>query len=71
VNEIKTWIFEDQRDYDIIYNNTKVDSVYGNGHTPLYKDFIESINDNREPLINGEEGKKALEIILKAYGWEE
>lgn len=71
VNEIKTWIFEDQRDYDIIDNNTKVDSVYGNGHTPLYKDFIESINDNREPLINGEEGKKALEIILKAYGWEE
>lgn len=70
VNEIKTWIFEDTKDYDTIDNSTEIDSVYGKGHTPLYKDFIDSIADNREPLINGEEGKKALEIILRAYGWE-
>lgn len=70
VNEIKTWVFEDERDYDKIDNSTEVDSVYGKGHTPLYKDFIDAIINDREPLINGEEGKKALEIILKAYGWE-
>jgi UDP-N-acetyl-2-amino-2-deoxyglucuronate dehydrogenase len=34
---------------------------------PLYKDFIDAINKDSEPLINGEEGKKALEIILRAY----
>ncbi len=67
VNEIKTWIFEDKRDYDKEDNNTEIDSVYGKGHIPLYKDFIDAINNNREPLINGEEGKKALDIILKAY----
>jgi predicted dehydrogenase len=67
VNEIKTWIFEDERDYDKQDDSTEIDSVYGKGHTPLYKDFIDAINNNREPLINGEEGRKAMEIVLKAY----
>lgn len=67
VNEIKTWQFADKRDYDGEEENTEIDSVYGKGHTPLYKDFIDSVNNDRAPLINGEEGKKALEIILIAY----
>lgn len=67
VNEIKTWIFADERDYDKEDTNTEVDNVYGKGHIPLYKDFIDAINNGREPLINGEEGKKALEIVLRAY----
>lgn len=67
VNEIKTWIFADERDYDKEDTNTEVDNVYGKGHIPLYKDFIDAINNNKEPLISGEEGKKALEIVLRAY----
>lgn len=67
VNEIKTWQFADERDYDKEDGSTEVDSVYGKGHTPLYKDFIDAINEGREPLVSGKEGKKALEIILKAY----
>lgn len=70
VNEIKTWQFADERDYDVDHGSTEIDNVYGKGHTPLYKDFIDAINNNTEPLINGEEGKKAMEIIIKAYGWE-
>jgi len=67
VNEIKTWQFADERDYDKEDENTEVDNVYGKGHTPLYKDFIDAINNGKEPLINGEEGKKAMEIVLRAY----
>lgn len=67
VNEIKTWQFADKRDYDEIEESPEIDNVYGNGHTPLYKDFIDAIHKNREPLVNGEEGKKAIDIILKAY----
>lgn len=67
VNEIKTWQFEDERDYDKEDHSTDIDNVYGEGHTPLYKDFIDAINNNTEPLVNGEEGKKAMEIILRAY----
>jgi len=68
VNKIKTWQFADERDYDKEDENTEIDSVYGRGHTPLYKNFIDAVNENRVPLINGEEGRKALEIILRAYG---
>jgi len=67
VNEIKTWQFSDERDYDKIDENVEVDSVYGKGHTPLYKNFIDAINSDKEPLVNGEEGKKAIQIILESY----
>lgn len=61
--KIETWVFEDERDYD-----KTIEEEENLGHIPLYKDFIDAINLNREPLVNGEEGKKAIEIILKAYG---
>mgnify|MGYP000912651903 CR=1 FL=1 len=59
---IETWRFEDEKDYD----NTELDKI-NLGHTPLYKDVIAAIKEEREPLVNGEEGKKAVEIILRAY----
>jgi UDP-N-acetyl-2-amino-2-deoxyglucuronate dehydrogenase len=71
VNEIKTWKFADKRDYDDKDDSIDVDNVYGEGHTPLYKDFIDAINQGREPLINGEEGKKSMEIVLRAYEQQE
>ena len=43
------------------------DTVYGFGHTPLFKDTIDAINNDRQPLINGIEGKKAMGIVLAAY----
>ena len=61
-NKIKTWQFEDTKDYDVVGADEE-----NLGHTPLYKDFIDAINEDREPLVNGEEGKKAIEIILRAY----
>ena len=67
VNKIKTWQFADERDYDKEDEDVEIDSVYGKGHTPLYKNFIEAVNKGKEPLINGEEGRKALEIVLRAY----
>jgi len=41
--------------------------VYGFGHTALYADFLDALEQDREPLVNGEAGKKALEIILAIY----
>ncbi|MDH8678603.1 Gfo/Idh/MocA family oxidoreductase [Fusibacter bizertensis] len=67
VNEIKVWQFEDERSYDRDDVNDEVDSVYGSGHTPLYKDFFQAIVENREPYINGIQGMKAMKIILDAY----
>lgn len=70
VNKIETWRFNDNKDNeeDILKaQEGDPDTVYGFGHTPLFKDMIDAINDNREPLVNGEEGKKGMSIILAAY----
>lgn len=70
VNKIETWKFADNinNEEEILKRQQEnPDSVYGFGHTPLYKDMIDAINNGREPLINGEEGKKAMSIILAAY----
>ncbi|MCK4295309.1 MAG: Gfo/Idh/MocA family oxidoreductase, partial [Candidatus Marinimicrobia bacterium] len=70
LNKILVWDFEDGRDlleqvkkeYDL-----DIDNIYGDGHAPLYKDFIEAVRGDRKPLISGNEGKKSLSIILMAY----
>lgn len=70
VNKIENWRFEDGIDDEdeIIKSQAEnPDTVYGFGHVLLFKDMIEAINDDREPLINGEEGKKGMSIILAAY----
>jgi len=60
--KIETWKFKDEKDYNYVEKE-----LFKQGHSALYKNFIDAINLNKEPLVNGEEGKKALEIILKAY----
>lgn len=70
VNKIQTWRFSDGMDFEesvMSECNTEVDSVYGTGHTPLYRDMIQAIKENNRPYIDGESGKKAMEIILAAY----
>ncbi len=70
LNRIVTWRFEDiteEEEKSLEESSVNVDSVYGSGHTPLYHDVIEAIIYDREPYITGEEGKKAMEIILAAY----
>lgn len=73
VNKIETWRFSDaaqkgDTEEQVLDPEAKdPPTVYGFGHAALFRDFIEAINENREPLISGEEGKKALEIILAIY----
>lgn len=70
VNKIETWRFGDNIDTeDEILKGQEgdPDSVYGFGHTPLFKDMINAIKENREPLVSGVEGKKGMSIILAAY----
>lgn len=67
VNKIETWKLEGDEMEEGADTTEDPDSVYGHGHTPLFKDFIDAIREDREPLVNGEEGKKAMEIVLGAY----
>ncbi len=36
-------------------------------HRRQIQDFIDAIKEDREPLVNGEEGRKALEIVIGIY----
>ena len=71
VNKIETWRFEDGEENEeeeiLKAQEGDPDSVYGKGHTPLFKNVIDAINNDVEPLINGEQGKRAMSIILAAY----
>lgn len=73
VNRLETWRFADSDKYgdseEHVLDPIAKDppTVYGFGHSALYADFIDAIEKNREPLINGEAGKKALDIILAIY----
>jgi predicted dehydrogenase len=73
VNKLETWRFADAAlagdTEDRMLNPDDKDppTVYGYGHTALFKDFVEALDQNREPLISGEKGKKALDIILAIY----
>ena len=37
------------------------------GHLAQYRDFVDAIQNNREPMVNGIEGRKSLEIVLAIY----
>jgi len=47
--------------------NENPENVYGNGHTPLYRDMIRAVETDGEPLVDGRAGRKALEVILAIY----
>lgn len=70
VNKIETWQFADGEDEETSVINEFHESppnVYGFGHTPLYADMIDAIQNDREPYVNAEAGKRALEMVLAIY----
>jgi predicted dehydrogenase len=70
LNKILVWDFEDkQESLEQLQKecDSEVENIYGKGHTPLYENIIDVIRNNTNPLIDGNEGKKSLSIILMAY----
>ena len=70
VNLIEEWQFADKLDNpDEIKAKFQENpqSVYGFGHKPLYADVIDAINNNREPYVTAEDGRRALELVLAIY----
>ena len=69
VNEIQTWDFADQRDYDaeVKSANYETTSVYGFGHPLYYRNIIDVMRGTAEPETDGREGLKSLEFLTAAY----
>lgn len=70
VNIIEEWRFSDYLDDP---NEVKKEchelppNVYGFGHSKLYADVIDAIQNNRPPYVDGEAGRRALELVLAIY----
>lgn len=70
VNVIEEWIFSDMLDdseevKQQFHENPP--NVYGYGHTPLYADVIQAIEEGREPYVDAKAGRRALELVLAIY----
>jgi predicted dehydrogenase len=37
------------------------------GHTEVFNDFLDAIEHDREPLVNGVEGRRSVELICAIY----
>lgn len=69
-NIIEEWSFADGLDDPEYVKKTYGENppnVYGFGHTPLYADVIDAICTGRQPYVTGEDGKRALELVLAIY----
>ena len=68
-NNIDVWNFADENEADKENKGLKEETsnVYGNGHTSLYADVIDAINNNRLPYVDAVAGRNALEMILAIY----
>lgn len=70
VNIIEEWNFSDMLDdpekVKAQYHEAPP-NVYGFGHTPLYADVIEAIEEDRAPYVDARAGKRALELVLAIY----
>ncbi|MBP7744476.1 MAG: gfo/Idh/MocA family oxidoreductase, partial [Brachymonas sp.] len=63
------WQFAESKDYDadIAQANYQTTSVYGFGHPLYYKNVVDVLRGTAEPLTDGREGLKSLELLIAAY----
>lgn len=68
-NNIDVWDFVDECEGDAEARGLKeaTSNVYGNGHTALYADMIDAIQNDRAPYVDAVAGRNALEIVLAMY----
>jgi UDP-N-acetyl-2-amino-2-deoxyglucuronate dehydrogenase len=70
VNKMKTWNFvnplkDDVRVLDEYTENPP--NVYGFGHQAFYEHVVDCIQNDRHHLVDGEEGRKSLNLITAIY----
>ena len=68
-NNIDVWDFADETEEDQANKELKeaTSNVYGNGHTSLFADVMDSITNHHKPYVDAVAGRNALEMILAIY----
>ena len=68
-NNIDVWDFADESEADTKNKGLQEETsnVYGNGHTNLFADMIDAIQNDRKPYVDAYAGRDALELVLAIY----
>lgn len=68
-NNIDVWDFADETEADSKNKGLEeaTSNVYGNGHTSLFADVMDAIENDRKPYVDAVAGRNALEMILAIY----
>lgn len=68
-NNIDVWNFADESEEDSSKKDLKeqTSNVYGNGHTSLFADVIDAVENDRKPYVDAVAGRNALEMVLAIY----
>ena len=68
-NAVDVWQFADGTSEDDAKQGLAEDvlNVYGNGHTSLYADMAQAIENGSQPYVDAEAGRSALELVLSIY----
>jgi predicted dehydrogenase len=67
-SKMETWRIEGEADIAAdAGDDGGSNGVYGPGHRSLFRNFAEALASGGRPLVSGEDGKKALELILAIY----
>ncbi len=75
-NRIVRWVFDDEQPEDKSIMTIGGTSIGGAsdptaidvvGHRRVVEDFIRSIHENRKPLVDGTEGKRAVDFVCAVY----
>ena len=69
VNKIDHWVFSEYHDDDLLVENANYDisNIYGFGHPAYYANVFKTLQGKEEPVCDGREGLKSLEILIAAY----
>ena len=68
-NNIDVWQFADETEADAQNRGLQeqTSNVYGNGHSSLYADMIQAVQEDRKPFVVAVAGRNALELVLAVY----
>jgi UDP-N-acetyl-2-amino-2-deoxyglucuronate dehydrogenase len=68
-NEIQHWEFADSKPEDTLLQEITIatKAQQNAGHIPYYKNVIQTLQGKAEPMIDGREGLKSLEILTAMY----
>ena len=69
VNQVRTWAFVDEQPEDKQVQDASYvpDNVYGFGHEALFRSILDSLATGQPNMLEGGEGRKALELVTAMY----